>query len=107
MDAAQREKSRRALIVIAPLVIALVAIWIIYDPLHLISSNPETAEGGFTHIPAWLWLIGVGVLGLALAYGISQNRKRAGAGAKTNVTQDATRDLYRREERNRERKDLP
>ncbi|WP_036054607.1 hypothetical protein [Bradyrhizobium sp. URHD0069] len=103
MNVAQRRKNRGALFIIAPLVIALAAIWIIYDPFRLI-SNPEPAEGGFTHTPAWLWLIGVGILGLMLTYGISRSRNRSRA--EENMTQEATKDLYRREEKDRERKDL-
>src|SRR4051812_41394159 len=99
------EKNRGALLIVAPLVIALIIVGIIYDPFHMISSNPENSGSGFAHAPVWVWVIGVGILGSVMAYGISQSRRRTRA--ETNTTQEATNDLYRREESSRERKGLP
>jgi|SRR5215210_1885935 len=99
------EKNRGALFIIAPLVIALIIVGIIYDPFHMISSNPEKSGRGFADTPVWLWVIGVGILGSAMSYGISRARRRTRA--EVNITQDATNDLYRREENTRERKGLP
>ena len=96
------EKNRGALIIIAPLVIALVVVWVIYDPFHGTGSNPE---GGFAQTPLWVWVLGVGILGSLVIYGISQVRRRTRADAQ--LTQEATRDVYRREETDRERQKLP
>jgi Na+/proline symporter len=99
------EKNRGALLIVAPLVIALIIVSIIYDPFHMISSNPENSGRGFANTPVWLWVIGVGILGSVMSYGISQARRRTRTEA--NITQDATDELYRREESSRERKGLP
>jgi uncharacterized integral membrane protein len=96
------EKNRGALIIIAPLVIALIVVWIIYEPSHGTGSNPE---GGFAQAPLWVWVLGVGILGSLICYGISQVRRRTRAEAQ--LTQEATRDVYRREESDRERQKLP
>jgi hypothetical protein len=45
-----------------------------------------------------LWLIGAGVLGLVLAYGIMRSQRRTPA--ERRITGDATKDLYKRENRN-------
>jgi hypothetical protein len=99
------EKKRGALFIIAPLVIALIAVWVIYDPFHMISSDPKGGEGGFTHTPVWLWVIGVAILGSVIAYGISQTRRRSRGEA--HITQETTAGLYRREEADRKRQGLP
>ncbi|TMJ80445.1 MAG: hypothetical protein E6G79_18460 [Alphaproteobacteria bacterium] len=96
------EKNRGALIIIAPLVIALVVVWVIYDPFQGTGSHPE---GGFAQTPLWVWVLGVGILGSLVIYGISQVRRRTRAEAQ--LTQEATRDVYRREESDRERQKLP
>ena len=96
------EKNRGALIIIAPLVIALIVVWVIYDPFHGTGSN---TEGGFAQTPLWVWVLGVGILGSLIGYGISQVRRRTRAEAQ--LTQEATRDVYRREETDRERQNLP
>jgi hypothetical protein len=54
----------------------------------------ETAS----HLPVALWFIGAGVLGLVLAYGIMRNRRRTRA--EKAATEEATKDLYARENRN-------
>ena len=99
------EKNGRALLVVAPFVLALVIIWVIYDPFHMISDKPLEGNPGFAQLPLWLWVIGIGVLGSFMAYGILQARRRSPRQGDT--TQQATEDLYRREEADRERRGLP
>lgn len=94
------ERNRGALLIVAPFVIALVVAWIIYDPFHKLGRDEN-----FARTPIWLWVIGVGILGSVIAYGISRTRKRTSAEA--NVTQETTRDLYRREENDRRQQELP
>ena len=53
----------------------------------------ETAS----HLPVALWFVGAGVLGLVLAYGIIRNRRRTPA--EKRITEQATKDLYKRENR--------
>jgi hypothetical protein len=53
----------------------------------------ETAS----HMPVALWFIGAAVLGVVLAYGIMRNRRRTRA--EKQMTEQATRDLYGRENR--------
>ncbi len=57
------EKNGRALLVVAPFVIALVIIWVIYDPFHMISDKPPGGNPGFAQLPLWLWVIGIRALG--------------------------------------------
>jgi len=52
-----------------------------------------------SHIPVMLWFIGAGILGLAIAYGVLRNRHRSIA--EKQMTDDATKELYRSEERHR------
>jgi Na+/proline symporter len=99
------EKNRGALIIIAPLVIALIVVWVIYDPFHAISANPEGSDRSFAQTPLWVWVLGVGILASFICYGISQVRRRTRAEA--HLTQEATKDVYRREETDRERQQLP
>jgi hypothetical protein len=103
MNIVERRNNRGAIFIITPLVIALIAVCIVYDPFHLISDSPET--GGVGHPPIWLWVLGVIILGCVMSYGILQNRRRPRAEA--DITQAATKDLYRREESDRKRNDLP
>lgn len=93
------EKNGRALIVIAPLVIALLVVWVIYDPFHM--TRNAGGEPFFATLPVWLWVIGVGLLGSLLCYGILRTGRRSRTEA--DMTQQATRDLYRGEEADRER----
>jgi cytochrome bd-type quinol oxidase subunit 2 len=98
-------KNRGALLVIAPLVVALALVWIIYgDPFHIFSSDPQHTGNGFANVPVWLWVIGVAILGSVMAYGISQARRQTHP--ESNMTQTATSELYRSEETNRKRKGL-
>jgi phosphate/sulfate permease len=52
-----------------------------------------------SQIPVALWFVGAGILGIAIAYGIFRNRNRSRA--ERQLTNSATKDLYRREEQNR------
>ena len=54
----------------------------------------ETAS----HVPVALWFIGAGVLALVLAYGIMRNRRRTRT--EKAITEQATKDLYARDNRN-------
>ena len=47
--------------------------------------------------PPYLWFVGAVILGLAIAYGIMRNRRRTNAEKVT--TEQATRNLYREEDR--------
>ena len=74
-----------------------------YTGICLASSDAAMAQGlpAYTgsHFPVLLWFIGAGVLGLVIAYGIMRNRSRTRA--EKQRTDDATRALYRSEERKR------
>ena len=50
-------------------------------------------------MPLWTWVIGVVILGALLFYGIMRNRTRTAADKAT--TEQGTKDLYKREERDR------
>jgi hypothetical protein len=52
-----------------------------------------------SQIPVMLWFIGAGILGLVIAYGIMRNRGRTRA--EKQLTESATKNLYRREENDR------
>src|SRR6476469_2968986 len=99
------EKNGRALIIVAPFVIALLVVWVIYDPLHMTGNRPEGSETFFASLPLWLWVIGVGLLGSFICYGILRAGKRSRTQA--SITDEATQDLYRREEADRKRQGLP
>ena len=52
-----------------------------------------------SQLPVALLFIGSGVLGLAIVYGIMRNRRRTQS--EKNKTEQATRELYRAEDRDR------
>jgi hypothetical protein len=52
-----------------------------------------------SQIPVALWFVGAGILGLAIAYGVLRNRSRTRA--EKQLTENATKDLYRQEEHKR------
>jgi hypothetical protein len=52
-----------------------------------------------SHVPLYLWFLGSVILGLALAYGILRNRRRSRAERAT--TEQATKNLYAEEDRER------
>jgi hypothetical protein len=94
------ERRRGALVIVVPLLIALVVAWIIYDPFHMLDHDVAVSNSTI-----WLWVIRVGILGSVIVYGILRTRQRTAAEA--NLTQEATHDLYRREEDDRRRQQLP
>ena len=61
-----------------------------------LSAQGLPVETG-SHLPVALWFIGAGVLGLVLAYGIMRNRTRTRADKQR--TEQATKDLYAKENR--------
>jgi NADH:ubiquinone oxidoreductase subunit 6 (subunit J) len=68
-----------------------------------VSSTDLAAQGKpvqtASQVPVALWLIGVVVLGLVIAYGIMRNRSRTRVEKQT--TDEATKNLYAKEERDR------
>lgn len=54
-----------------------------------------------SQLPVALWFVGAGVLGLVLAYGILRNKGRTRA--QKQITEQATKNLYAQEERDRVR----
>jgi cbb3-type cytochrome oxidase subunit 1 len=50
-----------------------------------------------SHVPVALWFVGVFVLGIVILYGITRNRRRSRA--EKQLTEQATQDNYRREDR--------
>jgi len=66
-------------------------------PGHLAAQGFPVYNG--SPVPVALLFIGAGVLGVAIAYGILHNRRRTRA--QRQLTEEATRDVYRKEERNR------
>jgi hypothetical protein len=77
-------------------VFAVVLMLLTFLPGELAAQGQpvETAS----HMPVALWFIGAGVLGLVLAYGIMRNRRRTRA--EKQISEQATKDLYARENRN-------
>ena len=71
--------------------------------LTALSSNPAFAQGQpvdtGSHLPVALWFIGAWILGLAIVYGIMRNRKRSQR--ERELTDQATKELYRAEETKR------
>jgi hypothetical protein len=67
-------------------------------PINAALAQGQPVDMG-SHGPVWLMFIGTGILGLAIAYGIFRSRRRSPAQRQT--TDNATKDLYRREEGNR------
>ena len=61
-----------------------------------LSAQGLPVETG-SHLPVALWFIGAGILGLVLAYGIMRNRTRTRADKQR--TEQATKDLYAKENR--------
>ena len=81
----------------AAVVLALVALVLLPEDLVAQGLPVETAS----QVPVALWFIGAGVLGLAIAYGILRNRGRTRA--EKQRTEQATKNLYAEEERDRAR----
>jgi hypothetical protein len=70
-------------------------------PVDLAAQGQPVQNGPM--LPLALWVAGACVLGLVIAYGILRNRTRTRA--EKQVTEQATKDLYAREERDRKRTD--
>ena len=77
-------------------IVAIVLVLLTLFPRDLAAQGQpvETAS----HMPVALWFIGAAVLGLVLAYGIMRNRRRTRA--EKQMTEQATRDQYARDNRN-------
>ena len=82
--------SKLALIVPALLVLALF-------PDDLAAQGLPVETGSY--LPVALWFIGAAVLGLVIAYGIMRNRSRTRA--EKHITDQATRNAYAEENRDR------
>ena len=75
---------------------AAAAVWTVFANSAFAQGLPfDTAS----HLPVALLLVGSGVLGLAIVYGIMRNRRRTQS--EKNKTEQATRELYRAEDRDR------
>jgi len=79
--------SKTAVIILALLVLA--------DDLAAQGLPAETGS----HLPVALWFIGAAVLGLVIAYGIMRNRSRTRA--EKHITDQATKNAYAEENRDR------
>jgi hypothetical protein len=66
-------------------------------PENLVAQGPPVETG--SHIPIWIWFIGTAILGLVLAYGIMRNKGRSRT--QKQITEEATKNLYAKEERDR------
>lgn len=92
-DHRQRPRSIGAsgMLLISALIVLLVSVQ------DAAAQGPPVNTG--SHIPVALWFIGAGVLGVILAWGILYTRKRTRA--ERQLTERATRENYRQEERDR------
>jgi hypothetical protein len=75
----------------------VLALILVTDGLAAQGLPVETAS----HVPVALWFIGAAILGLAIAYGIM--RKRSRTRAEKQITEQATKSAYAKEERDRVR----
>jgi hypothetical protein len=80
-----------------PAAIHMAVLALVMFPVSLVAQGlpVETAS----QLPVALWFAGAGVLGLVLAYGILRNRGRTRA--EKQITEQATKNLYAEEERDR------
>ena len=65
---------------------------------HDLAAQGLPVETG-SHLPVALWFIGAAVLGLVIAYGIMRNRTRTRA--EKHITEQATKNNYAEENRER------
>src|SRR6476646_3011414 len=77
---------------------------VIILPLLFLAVPDDLAAQGLpvetgSHIPVAIWFIGAAVLGLVLAYGIMRNRTRTRA--EKHITDQATKNNYAEENRDR------
>ena len=77
------------------LILALLTL--LFFPENLAAQGQPVETG--SHLPVALWFIGAGILGLVLAYGIIRNRGRTRA--EKQITEQATKDSYAKENRDR------
>jgi hypothetical protein len=84
------QRAMRATFILSPFAVALLT--------DKAAAQGLPAETG-SHLPVALWFVGAGVLGLVLAYGIFRNRSRTHA--EKQVTEQAAKNLYTEEERDR------
>ncbi|HVI78943.1 MAG TPA: hypothetical protein VM715_12440 [Candidatus Acidoferrum sp.] len=70
---------------------------LLFFPDNLFAQGQPVENG--PHLPVALLFVGAGVLGLVLAYGILRNRTRSSA--EKQVSEEATKDLYVKENRDR------
>jgi hypothetical protein len=97
-----KERNYGAAILVAGIVLALIAVFYVFPPWLVATDSPEKAQHiGVTQFPLALWFAGAGILGLVIAYGVMRTRNRTSAGKQ--LTEQTTKDLYRREERDRVR----
>jgi hypothetical protein len=78
---------------------ALAVLAVVLLPNDLAAQGLPVETG--SQLPVALWFVGAVVLGLVLAYGIVRNRGRTRA--EKLITEQATKNLYAEEERNRVR----
>ena len=81
----------------APRAVILALSAIIFLPGNLAAQGLPVETG--SPIPIAIWAIGTVILGLALVYGIMRNRSRTRA--EKQITDQATKDVYAEEERDR------
>ncbi|MBT1517283.1 hypothetical protein KIP88_43960 [Bradyrhizobium sp. SRL28] len=77
--------------------IILALFTLLFFPDNLAAQGQPVDTG--SHLPVALLFIGAGVLGLVLAYGIMRNRARTRA--EKQVTEQATKDAYSKQNRDR------
>jgi len=82
-----RRQSRFATVLVATLALAA--------PRQLHAQGVPVDMG--SHIPVGIWFAGAAVLGVVLVYGIMRNRTRTRA--EKQLSDQATRDLYAKEDR--------
>ena len=82
-----------------PTAIPLALLALVLLPDDLIAQGLPVETG--SQLPVALWFVGAGVLGLVMAYGILRNRSRTRA--QIEITEQATKNLYAEEERDRVR----
>ena len=86
---------RKALIVAWQQKLIMALFTLLAFPNNLSAQGLPVETG--SHLPVALWFIGAGILGLVLAYGIMRNRTRTRVDKQR--TEQATKDLYAKENR--------
>ena len=89
------ERSSAATSKIAVIILLLLVLALFSDDLAAQGLPVETGS----HLPVALWFIGAAVLGLVIAYGIMRNRTRTQA--EKHITDQATKNNYAEENRDR------